>query len=97
VHRFSALRITSLAKAAPAVGYFSSLPTVSVFAGAFTYAVGNVFNVHFASRGTLLNFNPRKVSELFARGFEEGKTDCFAGEKRIAQQLTGFYQHATVV
>ena len=64
---------TSLAKAIPAAGYFGSLLAVPAFAGAFTYAVGKVFHLHFAFGGTFLNFNPRKVREHFAREFEEGK------------------------
>ena len=64
---------TSLAKAIPAVGYLSALLAVPAFAGAFTYAVGKVFHLHFAFGGTFLNFNPRKVREHFAREFEEGK------------------------
>jgi uncharacterized protein (DUF697 family) len=53
----------------PTLGILSS-PGLAV---AFTYAVGKVFTQHFASGGTFLDFEPKKVKEYFARQFEEGK------------------------
>jgi uncharacterized protein (DUF697 family) len=63
----------SLFKAVPILGAVSGFIAVPGAAAAFTYAVGKVFLQHFASGGTFLDFDPRKVREHFARQFEEGK------------------------
>jgi uncharacterized protein (DUF697 family) len=63
----------SLVKAVPVIGYLSAFVAVPGLAAAFTYAVGKVFVQHFASGGTFLDFDPKKVREHFAREFEEGK------------------------
>jgi uncharacterized protein (DUF697 family) len=63
----------SLAKAVPVFGMISALLTVPSLSAAFTYAVGKIFVQHFASGGTFLDFDPKKVREHFARQFEEGK------------------------
>jgi uncharacterized protein (DUF697 family) len=63
----------SLVKAVPIVGVLSAFVAVPGLAAAFTYAVGKIFVQHFASGGTFLDFDPKKVREHFAREFEEGK------------------------
>jgi uncharacterized protein (DUF697 family) len=63
----------SLVKAVPIFGVLSAFIAVPGLAAAFTYAVGKVFVQHFASGGTFLDFDPKKVREHFAREFEEGK------------------------
>ena len=62
----------SLAKSIPFLGTVSGFIAVPGVAAAFTYAVGKVFTQHFASGGTFLDFDPKKVREHFAREFEEG-------------------------
>jgi uncharacterized protein (DUF697 family) len=64
---------SSVVKFVPFTGYFVGLFAISGVAAAFTYAVGKVFLQHFASGGTFLDFDPKKVREYFARQFEEGK------------------------
>lgn len=64
----------SLVKAVPVIGVLSAFVAVPGLAAAFTYAVGKVFVQHFASGGTFLDFEPKKVREHFAREFEKGKT-----------------------
>jgi uncharacterized protein (DUF697 family) len=63
----------SLVKSIPLAGFASAFLAVPSLAAAFTYAVGKVFVVHFASGGTFLDFDPKTVREYFARQFEEGK------------------------
>jgi uncharacterized protein (DUF697 family) len=63
----------SLLKSVPILGAVSGYIAVPGAAAAFTYAVGKVFLQHFASGGTFLDFEPKKVREHFARQFEEGK------------------------
>ena len=47
--------------------------TMPVFAGASTYAIGQVFIQHFESGGTFLDFEPAKVREYFRRQFGRGR------------------------
>jgi uncharacterized protein (DUF697 family) len=63
----------SLVKAVPVIGILSAFVAIPGLAAAFTYAVGKVFVQHFASGGTFLDFDPKKVREHLAREFEEGK------------------------
>ena len=63
----------SLLKTIPILGVLSGAIAVPGAAAALTYAVGKVFVQHFASGGTFLDFDPKKVREHFARQFEEGK------------------------
>jgi len=62
----------SLLKAIPVVGAFVGAPTMALFCGASTYALGKVFIQHFESGGTFLTFDPAKVKEHFQHAFDEG-------------------------
>lgn len=62
----------SLLKAVPVVGAFVGGPSMALFCGASTYALGKVFIQHFESGGTFLTLDPAKVKEYFERAFEEG-------------------------
>jgi len=64
----------SLVKAIPGVGSLIGGASVAVLGGAVTYGVGRVFMLHFESGGTLLDFNPASMRELFQSEMEEGKT-----------------------
>ena len=68
-------RITagSVAKMIPVVGTFLGGVTVSVFAGASTYALGEVFKKHFELGGTILDFDPDRLKKLYKEKFEKGK------------------------
>lgn len=57
----------------PVIGTILGLLTMPVFNGAFTYAVGKVFNRHFASGGTFMSFDAKAVEPDFKEAFEEGK------------------------
>lgn len=65
--------LSSLAKAIPVLGTLGGGASVAISAGAVTYAVGQVFANHFESGGTLLNFDPKKMRELFKRKVKEGE------------------------
>lgn len=69
----------SLVKMIPGVGSLLGGVTVSVFAGASTYAIGEVFKKHFESGGTILDFDPQRVRKLYKEKFEKGK--------KVAEQL----------
>jgi uncharacterized protein (DUF697 family) len=68
-------RITagSVVKLIPGLGSIVGGITVSVFAGASTYALGEVFKKHFSSGGTILDFDPERLRKLYKEQFEKGK------------------------
>lgn len=65
--------VGSFLKAIPLVGTLVGAPTMVVFCGASTYALGKVFTQHFAAGGTILTLDPSKVKEFFQQEFEKGK------------------------
>jgi uncharacterized protein (DUF697 family) len=68
----------SFARSAPVIGPVVGLATVGGFAAAATYAVGRVFNQHFASGGTFLTFDPKKVEARFREQFEAARNTVAA-------------------
>jgi hypothetical protein len=46
---------------------------MSVFGGAFTYAVGQVFIQHYATGGTMLDFDTTKARTFMSEQYEKGK------------------------
>lgn len=63
----------SIIKMIPGVGSAIGGVTVSVFAGASTYALGEVFKKHFDSGGTILDFDPARLKKYYKEKFEKGK------------------------
>jgi uncharacterized protein (DUF697 family) len=72
----------SILKSIPVIGPIMGLPSLVVFCGATTYALGRVFTQHFASGGTFLTFDASKVKEYFEREFQEG---CKLAEQMKAE------------
>ncbi|ETR71321.1 MAG: hypothetical protein OMM_08199 [Candidatus Magnetoglobus multicellularis str. Araruama] len=66
--------LASLLKVIPVIGATTGAIALPVTAGAMTYAVGKVFSQHFATGGTLLNFDPEKVKDYYREMFQEGKS-----------------------
>lgn len=76
--------LRTLARRTPVIGTIVGLATMPAFYAAFTYAVGKVFNKHFASGGTFLSFNAKEKEAEFKEAFEEGKakaSDKVAADK----------------
>jgi uncharacterized protein (DUF697 family) len=63
----------SLIKGIPIIGQTTGALAMPILAGATTYAVGKVFNQHFASGGTFLNFKPEEVRDYYEKMFKEGQ------------------------
>ena len=63
----------SVVKLIPGLGSIIGGVTVSAFAGASTYALGEVFKKHFESGGTILDFDPDRVRQMYKEKFEKGK------------------------
>src|SRR5207253_9678843 len=56
--------VSSALKAVPGVGTVISAFTMPAFSACATYIIGKVFSQHFASGGTLLDFNPPDYREF---------------------------------
>jgi uncharacterized protein (DUF697 family) len=65
--------VGSLLKALPLVGTFAGTISMSLFSGATTYAIGQVFIRHFELGGTLLDCDVNKMKAYFEEQFEVGK------------------------
>lgn len=65
--------VFSLMRSVPLVGPILGFATMPALAAALTWAVGRIFAWHFASGGTIENFDPTAKREQFKREFEEGK------------------------
>ena len=63
----------SLVKTIPGIGSILGGVTMSVLSGASTYAIGQVFILHFAGGGDFFNFNFEKAKEIYEEQFEKGK------------------------
>ena len=68
----------------PGVGQILGMLTLPVLAGAVTYAVGRVFAWHFASGGTIEDFDAEAATGDFKREFEEGKRRAKGGSAAAA-------------
>lgn len=64
---------TSLAKMIPIVGSIVGGVTNSAMAGASTFALGEVFKLHFETGGTILDFDTKRLKKMYAEKFEKGK------------------------
>jgi uncharacterized protein (DUF697 family) len=60
----TAMSIGSLMKGLPGIGTAIGALTMPVFSAGATYVIGKVFIQHFASGGTLLDFNPPDYREF---------------------------------
>jgi uncharacterized protein (DUF697 family) len=73
--------IGSLLKGLPLVGPLVGAPSMVLFCGASTYAVGRIFVQHFESGGTFLTFEPSKVKGFFQKEFGKGRKVVVAMQK----------------
>ncbi len=67
------LGFSSVIKLIPGVGTLVGSASLSMTAGAVTYAVGQVFIMHFQAGGTLQDFEPRQAREFFKREVAAGR------------------------
>ncbi|MDM8536540.1 DUF697 domain-containing protein [Desulfobacterales bacterium HSG17] len=63
----------SVAKMVPGIGQTLGAVSASGVSGACTYAIGRVFNRHFAEGGTFLSFDPEKARAFYEEMFREGQ------------------------
>src|SRR4051794_10965303 len=86
----TAMTFGSLIKGVPGFGWTVGALSMPVFSAGVTWVIGRVFMKHFASGGTLLDFDPpdykefikvqqEKVASKFKRGSKAGSTAETAG------------------
>jgi len=81
----------SVAKLVPGLGSVLGGFTVSIFAGASTYALGQVFRKHFAEGGTILDFDPERLRKLYREQFEKGKQMAEEWKKKETESPASSY------
>lgn len=77
--------LSSLVKAIPGVGSLVGSASLSITAGAVTYAVGQVFIMHFEEGGTFEDFDAKRARDFFKRELEAGKLFVQALKEEIKQ------------
>ncbi len=90
----------SLVKLIPGIGSLLGGVTVSGFAGASTYALGEVFKKHFNSGGTILDFDPGRLKKYYQEKFEKGKKvakDLSDSEVAVESEVEEVVEDVTVV
>ena len=65
--------LSSIVKLIPGVGSLAGSASLGITAGAVTYAVGQVFSLHFQAGGNLQDFDPRQARAFFKRELTAGK------------------------
>lgn len=78
------LRLGSVTKTVPVLGWTVGTFGTAAFGGASTYAIGKVFIQHFESGGTFLTFDPNQVRAYYRDQFDNGVEEMrksFAGIK----------------
>ena len=76
--------LASLAKAIPVLGTLAS-GSIAISGASVTYAVGEVFIRHFESGGTLLDFDPKQVKDLFQRLLKKEKAAAETVQEAVAE------------
>lgn len=78
--------VRSALKLIPGIGTIIGGVALSVFNGASTYALGEVFRKHFDLGGTILDFDVERVRKTYKEKFEKGKTVVEDLKKETASQ-----------
>ncbi len=75
----------SFIKLIPGVGQLIGGVAVSIFNGASTYALGEVFKAHFNNGGTILDFDVERLKKVYNDKFEKGKKVVKQWEKEAKE------------
>jgi uncharacterized protein (DUF697 family) len=96
----SKLGARSLVKLIPVVGSVLGGVANAILAGASTYALGQVFKLHFETGGTILDFDTKRLKKLYNEQFEKGKKvaeelQAQKQQKSKAEEASKFENQAT--
>ena len=86
----------SIIKLIPGIGSVLGGVTVSIFAGASTYALGEVFKKHFESGGTILDFDPDRLRKYYKEKFEKGKKVVKEWQEQVENTEEGAFTEPSV-
>ncbi len=75
-------------KLIPGIGSLVGGIAMSVFSGAATYAIGEVFKKHFETGGTFLDFDTERFKNYYNEKFEKGKAVAEEIKKEDASKKT---------
>ncbi|RTL96346.1 MAG: hypothetical protein EKK32_23190, partial [Bradyrhizobiaceae bacterium] len=78
-----ALSLT-LVKFVPFIGTACGVIAMPTVLGAYTYALGKVFEAHFEDNGTLLTFNADRYRDLWHKMLKRGKTEAASMKDQAA-------------
>jgi len=70
----------AMIKFIPGIGSVIGGITMAALSGASSFALGEVFKKHFATGGTFLDFDVKRLKKMYNEKFEKGK--------QVAEQLT---------
>jgi uncharacterized protein (DUF697 family) len=65
--------ISSLVKSIPGIGTLAGTASLSILAGAVTYAAGQTFVLHFSAGGTLQDLDMQQAKTFFKQELKNGK------------------------
>jgi len=65
--------VSSLVKTIPGIGTLAGTASLSVIAGAITYAIGQTFVLHFAAGGTLEDLDMQQAKAFFRQEVRNGR------------------------
>src|SRR5687767_14603302 len=63
----------AMIKFIPGIGSVIGGITMAVLAGASSFALGEVFKIHFETGGTFLDFDAKRIKKMYNEKFEKGK------------------------
>jgi uncharacterized protein (DUF697 family) len=89
----TAMGVTSALKSIPGIGTAISAFTMPVFSAGATYVIGKVFIQHFASGGTLLDFNPPDYREFIKT--QKEKWNSRSAASGVSSPVTSANQNAS--
>jgi uncharacterized protein (DUF697 family) len=81
----TAFGVVSTLKSVPAIGTTIGVLTMPAFSAGATYIIGKVFIQHFASGGTLLDFNPPDYREFIKAQKDKLKTKAAETVSPVAE------------
>jgi uncharacterized protein (DUF697 family) len=85
----TAMTFGSLIKGVPGIGWTVGALTMPVYSAGVTWVIGRVFMKHFASGGTLLDFDPPDYKEFIKAQQEKVASKFKRGSKSGSAETTG--------
>ena len=85
--RIAASSVGSIFKVIPVIGSALGGATVAAFAGATTYAIGQVIAQHFDSGGSILDFDSEELKDFYEEQVEKGKEVVEEWQNTIEETL----------